>query len=167
MKKSLLIIGAGQYGHIAKEIAEDMGCYDKIAFLDDASEKAIGKLSAYTSLADEYTDAFVAIGNSEVRCRWLDQLQAAGYHAATLISPKAYVSPAARIDGGSTVEPMAVVQTNATVAAGCFISSGAVLRHDCVIGEVCHVDCNAVVLSCVTVPPHTHVGCSEVFADGK
>ncbi len=33
--KNLLILGAGQYGQIAKEIAESMGCFEKISFLDD------------------------------------------------------------------------------------------------------------------------------------
>ena len=34
--KNLLILGAGQYGVMAKEIAEAMGAFDRIAFLDDA-----------------------------------------------------------------------------------------------------------------------------------
>ena len=41
--KNLLILGAGQYGQVAKEIAEETGYFDKIAFLDDNSEQAIGK----------------------------------------------------------------------------------------------------------------------------
>lgn len=31
----LLILGAGQYGAVAKEIAESIGIYDAISFLDD------------------------------------------------------------------------------------------------------------------------------------
>ena len=34
--KNLLILGAGQYGVLAKEIAESMGCFATIAFLDDS-----------------------------------------------------------------------------------------------------------------------------------
>ena len=37
MNRDLLIIGAGQYGMVAKEIAESMRCFDKIDFLDDKS----------------------------------------------------------------------------------------------------------------------------------
>ena len=33
--KNLLIIGAGQYGVVAKEIAESMKCFEKIDFVDD------------------------------------------------------------------------------------------------------------------------------------
>ena len=43
MNKNLLIIGAGDYGQIAYEIAEAMERFEKIDFLDDNSELAIGK----------------------------------------------------------------------------------------------------------------------------
>ena len=35
MNKNLLIIGAGCCGLAAKETAEDMGCFEKIGFIDD------------------------------------------------------------------------------------------------------------------------------------
>lgn len=36
MKKgNLLIVGAGSYALVSAEIAEEMGCFDKIAFVDD------------------------------------------------------------------------------------------------------------------------------------
>lgn len=64
--KSLLIIGAGEYGHLVKELAEDCG-YDKIAFLDDNSFEAIGKVSDAHLWKEEYTEFFIAIGNPKVR----------------------------------------------------------------------------------------------------
>ena len=38
MNKNLLIIGAGALGIVAKEIAESMGIFEKIAFVDDEYE---------------------------------------------------------------------------------------------------------------------------------
>ena len=35
MNKNLLIVGAGTYGVLASEIAEDMECFEKISFVDD------------------------------------------------------------------------------------------------------------------------------------
>ena len=64
--KNLLIIGAGQYGMVAKEIAESMGCFDQIDFVDDVNEIAICKISEIESLVHEYDSAVVAIGNSEL-----------------------------------------------------------------------------------------------------
>lgn len=40
--KSLLIIGAREFGHLVKELAE-LQSYEKIDFLDDDSEIAVGK----------------------------------------------------------------------------------------------------------------------------
>lgn len=44
MNEILLIVGAGDHGRIISEIAEDLG-YEKVAFLDDNSPQAIGKIS--------------------------------------------------------------------------------------------------------------------------
>ena len=47
MNKNLLILGAGQYGCVAKEIAESMKVFKKIDFLDDHNEIAVGKIAEY------------------------------------------------------------------------------------------------------------------------
>ena len=44
MKDNLLIIGAGGHGKVVAEVAEACG-YENIAFLDDNSPEAIGKIS--------------------------------------------------------------------------------------------------------------------------
>lgn len=43
--EKLVILGAGQYGFVVKEVAETMCCFIEIDFLDDYSEIAIGKLN--------------------------------------------------------------------------------------------------------------------------
>ena len=35
--KALLILGAGGYGKTVADVAEQLGCYDSIRFLDDGS----------------------------------------------------------------------------------------------------------------------------------
>ena len=164
MKESLLILGAGQYGAMALEVAISMDRFDKIAFLDDTNERAIGKLEMYKDLVDEYAYAFVAIGKTSIRMDWLKKLKAAGYKIHPLISPQAYVSPTARIGAGSIVEPMAVVQPKASVGKGCIICAGAVLKNNCHVSDGCHIDSNAVVVPGAVVPAFTKVECGNVFA---
>jgi len=53
MKKNLLILGARGHGHVVKETAEAMACFDKIEFLDDHSEKAIGRPNEIESFSVE------------------------------------------------------------------------------------------------------------------
>lgn len=38
MNKNLLIIGAGQYGQVAKEIAEQSEMFETVSLLDDLSD---------------------------------------------------------------------------------------------------------------------------------
>ena len=139
----LLILGAGEYGHLVKELAKNK--YEIIDFLDDNSVEAIGKLDKYQSLKDEYKNAVVAIGNPEVRMMWIRKLLDVGYTIPTLISNQAYVSPSAIIDLGCIIEPMAVIHTGAKIGKGTIISTGAVINHNSVVEDGCHIDCNAVV----------------------
>ena len=141
---NLLILGAGQYGSLAKEIAESMGCFTKIAFLDDSNLEAIGKLGDYQNYKTDFDSAIVAIGNPDIRQDYFELLKPF-YKIATLIHSKAYVSPSASIGEGSIVEPMAVIQTAAQIGNSCFISSGSVIRHNAIVGDFCHCDCNSLV----------------------
>ena len=144
MNNNLLIIGAGQYGVVAKEIAQSMSVFDKIDFLDDTQGFAIGKICDCEKFCDKYAYAVVAIGNNELRLTLIDKISPF-FKIATLISPFSYVSPSAKIESGTIVEPLAVVQTNAQIGKGCLICSGAIVKHDSVVGKGCYLDCNCVV----------------------
>lgn len=90
---NLLIIGAGGHGRIDKEVAKAIGRYDKIEFLDNNSNIAIGKCDEYMSFRDNYTYAFVAFGRNELRSKWTEKLGEAGFETLTLIHSTAHVSP--------------------------------------------------------------------------
>lgn len=161
-EKNLLILGAGQYSYIAAETAEAMGCFARIAFLDDANIRATGKLSDYEKYAETYTHAFVAMGNPKLRLQWIDKLEKAGYILPALIHPKAYVSPSAQLASGVIVEPMVVVQSNAVVKTGCLLCAGCVVNHNAVVEEGCQLDCGAIVMSNAHVAPETKIPCGMV-----
>ena len=159
---NLLILGAGQYGQMAAEIAQEMGAFAKIAFLDDApAENVAGTLNDLPKFAADYRYGFVAIGNPALRRKLTEQLLQNNMTPATLVHPTAYVSPSAKLEQGCCIEPNATVQTGATLKAATFIASGAVVRHNAVVGEYCHVDCNAVVNSTANVPAGTHILAQE------
>ena len=81
MNKNLLIVGAGTYAVVAYEIAKDMGCFEKIDFIDDARETApnginvVGTTRDMIKIAAEYGNAVVAIGNAEIRLSLLKRLK--------------------------------------------------------------------------------------------
>ena len=158
MKGKLLILGAGMYGAVAKEIAQSTGRFSQIDFLDDVAsvtasgEAVVGTFADLDELAEHYTGALVAIGASEVRMRMLGILDSVGIPIVTLISPHAYVSPSARIAVGTIIEPMAVVHTGCVLERGCIVSAGAVVNHFSTCRAGVHVDCNATVAGDVVVP---------------
>lgn len=174
---NLLILGAGQYGVMAAEIAKAMGAFGRIAFLDDSfctchpecndvsrQISLIGCFADLSKFAGEFQYGFVAIGNPSLRRKLVEQLQANGITLATLVHPTAYVSPSAKIANGCCIEPNATVQTGATLGLATFVASGSVVRHNADVGEFCHVDCNAVVETLAIVPSETHIACGSVFA---
>lgn len=168
--KNLLILGAGQYGVMAKEIAEAMGVFDRIAFLDDSfstchPERSVsgveGSFADLPKFSSDFHYGFAAIGNPELRRKFTEQLLQNKMTPAVLVHPSAYVSPSAQLEQGCCIEPNATVQTRATVKTATLIASGAVVRHNAVVGEYCHVDCNAVVNSTANVPAGTHILAQE------
>lgn len=164
VNNNLLILGAGQYGAVASEIADSMGCFDRIDFLDDnAPEHAVGFFNDCQYLLTSYSYATVAIGNPELRALWLDRLREYGYKIPVLIHSQAYVSPAATIGEGTIVEPNATIQAHVRVGNACLICSGSVLKHNCEVGDVCYIDCNSTVMPETCVPSGTRVNANSVY----
>ena len=160
---NLLIIGAGQYGEMLKESARALNLYDKIDFLDDNSDEALGKIADYEKFVQTYECAIVAIGDSKIRLDVTQKLKAAGYKIETFISHRAYVSPSAKIAEGCVIEPMSVISTDVEIGRCTIISSGAVVNHNSTVAEGCHINCNATVRSNSSVPAKTKVDYGEIF----
>lgn len=170
MNNNLLIVGSGIYGIVAKEIAESMMCFEKIAFADDMAKETptgiavMGKVSDIKQLGEQYGYAIVAIGNPDVRLRILKKIEEeTECRIVSLISPQAYTSPSAKIDLGCIVEPMAVIHAGCVVEKGCIVSAGSVVNHASHLCEGVHVDCNATVLGGKTVPAGTKIASGTVF----
>lgn len=152
MNHNLLIVGAGIYGLVAKEIAEGMGCFLRIGFVDDGAKETlngipvIGTTQDLPGLSKEYANVVVAIGSPELRqslIRFIEEETL--LRLVTLVSPKAHVSPSAQMGKGCIVEPMAVVHTGCLLGKGCLVCAGAVVNHGAMCGDCVQVDCNAVV----------------------
>jgi len=145
--KQLLILAAGGHGKVMAEVAEASGGWDKIAFLDDRYATLNGTLRwpvvdgvrHANRFVSDYSHAIVAVGDSTMRLGWLEMLASHGFSIATLIHPKAWVSPSARLGAGSVVMAGASIQTDARMGQGCIINTGANVDHDCCLGDGVHI----------------------------
>lgn len=161
--KSLLIVGAGQYGQLVKEIAELLG-YEKIDFLDDNSQFAIGKMSDYQKFMGEYEEFIVAIGNPLVRRTVVEQMEKF-FLLTTIIHPTASISRSAKLKRGCVIEANSVINTAVEIGKACFINAGAVVNHNSRIGDYCQIDCNAVVAAGTCVPENTKIHSCTVWKE--
>ena len=161
----LLILGAGGYGKTVADLAAQLGCYSRIAFLDDGQtgENILGTCGEFADFADGHTRMYPAFGNNETRMHWLNTLLSAGITVPALVHPRAYVSPTATVGTGSVVLPMAVVNTSVTVKNGCIINIGVLLDHDSVIEDGVHLAPGAVVKAENRIPAFSKIDSGTVI----
>ena len=164
--RKLLILGAGGYGKTIADVAQQLCCYDKIAFLDDAKAGMAGVLGTCDEVydfADETTEVYPAFGNNESRMAWIARLLSHDITVPTLVHPDAYVSPRANLGAGVAVLPKAVVNTGVTVKTGCIINIGALVDHDTVIEPGCHLAPGAIVKAENRIPAGSKVDSGTVI----
>ena len=163
--KKLLILGAGGYGKTIADVAAQLGCYEQIAFLDDASadSRVLGRCTDYLQFADGSTEMYPAFGNNSIRMQWLDRIRQDRIPVPTLVHPRAYVSPTAKLGTGTMVLPMAVVNTGVTAEDGCIINIGALIDHDSVIGKGTHLAPGAIVKAENRIPSGVKIDSGTVI----
>ncbi len=142
--KSLLILGAGQYGQVTREVALAQGGFARIDFLDDYNSTAIGKLADFDKFGHDC--AVVALGNPHEREFWVERIQQSNtLTMPSLIHPKAVVMPSAHIGSGSIIEAGAVICSNSRIGTACIIQANAVIGHDATVSDFCKISYNATV----------------------
>lgn len=144
---NLLILGAGSHGRTIRELAESLRIFPQIAFLDDDPENPLrlGSCGDCVQFREEYPVAIPAVGDRELRLRWLRMLTRAGFVIPVLIHPSAVVSPSAQIGYGTVVDARATIGPGVQIGAGSVIASGATVDRGIVLPEGSMVRCGQVV----------------------
>jgi sugar O-acyltransferase (sialic acid O-acetyltransferase NeuD family) len=149
--KRLLVVGAGGHGRSVAEAVEASGDFFVAGFLDDAFSEldrvwdipVLGKVADLAHWRGAADFAIVAIGNNALRQRVTCEMRAAGFSLATVIHPRAIVSPTAVIGEGSAIMAGAIVGTEARVNEGAIVNCAAVVDHHCRVGDFGHLGVNA------------------------
>lgn len=152
LTRRLIIVGAGGHGCSVAESVLLSGEFEVTGFLDDAFPQisqiwAIPVLGKVIDLAQWKTVAdfvFVAIGSNALRQRVSRELQSAGFALATIIHPKAIVSPTAVLGEGSAIMAGAIVGTEARLGEGVIVNCAAVVDHHCSVDDFGHLGVGAV-----------------------
>ncbi|MEK4286990.1 MULTISPECIES: acetyltransferase [Paenibacillus] len=142
----LLILGAGGHGKVVADAALSTGTWDEIAFLDNNKElndvlgKAVlGGFESYMDHREDYSAAFVAIGNNVTRMIWLERLERAGYEIPSIIHPSSTISRFSQIERGSVIMAGVVVNASTKVGKGCILNTSSSIDHDCILENGVHI----------------------------
>lgn len=150
-KTRLLVVGAGGHGRSVAEAAQLSGQFEVVGFLDDALPPnklvlgvsvlgAVASMTQHMTVADQ---AIVAVGNNTVREKLMMQLKLVGFTWATVVHPRATVSPTSVIGAGVAVMAGVIVGTEARLGAGVIVNCGAVVDHHATVEDYGHLGVNA------------------------
>ena len=146
MGRKLLIVASKRYGDYVKEIAESMGCFEKIAFVDNEREGAIGKLEDVESFYPEYNCAIAACDDGTERLEWNKKLETL-YNIPVLAHMDSTISPSADLLPGCIVEPRVVIGCRTTIGQAAVIGANSVIEPYCIVGDSCTLKSGTIVKS--------------------
>lgn len=163
MKEKLLLVGAGGFGRVVLEHAQQV--FD-CAFVDDGCEigtkingtEVVGKISDLATLFGAYQKLVVVIGNNALREKVYKEAAAIGYDFPNIIENSAYISPNATVGVGCIILNNAIVQTNAKVGNGVILNSGVEIHVDSVVEDYVLIYTNSVVRTYAHVGRRAHIG---------
>ena len=129
-----------------KEIAESMGCFEEISFVDNDREGAIGKLEQVETFYPEYNCAIAACDDGTERLEWNKKLETL-YNIPVLFHMDSTISPSANLMSGCIVEPRAVVGCGNTIGQATVIGANTVVEPYSFIGDSCTLKSGTIVKS--------------------
>ena len=170
----VVVIGAGGHAKVVIELIRAQGLYDVMGCTDREPQRrdVVGApiLGSDDVLPDLYAQGvrhcFIALGDNALRRKVATQVTSLGFQLVNAISPKAVVSPSARLGRGVAVMAGAVINADATVGDLAIVNTRAAIDHDCQIGEAAHVAPRATLAGSVCVGPLAFVGAGAAIIPG-
>lgn len=175
--KRLLLIGGGGHCRSVIDVIRLSGEFEVVGILDQQDKlgefvdgiEIIGSdddLSKKLDLVDECLVTVGQLDSGSLRQSLYEKVISLGGSMATVISPRAYVSPSAQVGKGTVVMHDSLINANANVGINCIINTKSLVEHDAKIDSHVHLATNS------TINGHAHIedscfigSCSVVFQE--
>ncbi len=171
----LIIMGAGGHGRVAADVARALG-RTQLLFSDPAAsdrdciDGVEVSVRAEPALFDEYgaqAEFHIAVGATPVRRRLAAWLEICKASVATLVHPRAVVSPFATLGRGVLVMPNAVINAGARIGNHVIVNTGAIVEHDAEVGEGSQLSPGAILAGAARVGDWCELGAGSVVLPGR
>lgn len=168
----LALYGAGAMGREFKYIAEERGTWERIVFIDDASEHTeilgcpVYRFQMFREkFKPEEIRFVVAIGEPKFRLEAFEKMKRAGYTGAVLAHASAYISPDAEIGEGTALCHNAYVGSCSKVGANCFLSRNVSIGHDARVDDHTRFGVGAFVGGHAVIGTNAYIGAGAMLRD--
>lgn len=179
--KNLIILGGSGIGMIACSIANDLGNYNILGFLNDVLPigTLIGKYNKIPTIGttddlekfikddnNYFFVAYVGMQNEEKVYNKLESFNIPSHRYATLIHPSAIIPKGfCKIGNGVMMAPLSQLSPDTTIEDNCILLPNSFVGHDSTLRRFAHVASNAVVGANVDVGRAVHVGTNSTIRE--
>lgn len=181
MKHKLIIFGGSGIGMIATSIAECLGCYDVVGFLNDAIQvgseigkyrkiPVIGKTEDYIKYINDvdvsFFIAYVGLGNEKSTFSKITGFDIPIERYANLIHPTAIIPEGfCSIGRGVLFSPLCQLSPDTTISDNCILLPNSFVGHDTFLDRFAHVATNGVLGANIHVGKAVHIGSNATIRE--
>lgn len=179
--KKLVILGGRGIGMIAASVAQDLGYYEVLGFLNDfvpvgesvgvyKKHEVLGTtkdVAKYLKDEDVYFFiGYIGMKNEKEIFEKISNLKIPRNRFATLIHPSAIVPKGyCKIGYGVLISPLAQLSPDTTIEDNCILLANSFLGHDSTMRRFSHITANAVVGGNVVLGKGAHVGTNATIRE--
>lgn len=176
--KNIILIGAGGHCRSCIDVIEQLGEYKILGLIDSNIKvgesvlgyKILGTDENIKDFIKECPNFLVTIGqikSSVPRVNVFESVKKLGGNFPVIISPRAYVSPHAKIGEGTIVMHDALVNTGAVIGNNCILNTKSLCEHDVVVHDHCHISTGAILNGDCLVGAKSFIGSNSVLKQGS
>jgi UDP-perosamine 4-acetyltransferase len=175
LEGKIVIAGAGGHAKVVIELVRAAAPGLEIVGLVDADPApravlgvpVIGDDSRLAALrAEGVALAFPAVGDNALRERLGERLRKLGFELPALVSPRAAVSPSARLGAGVAVMAGASINAEAHIGDFAVVNTGAVIDHDARLAVGAHAAPGSVLAGAASAGARALIGAGAVLIPG-